>query len=100
MLGTFREFYGVDTRFMECGEFAFEEMSDACMLFHKFIGAEKDVEKKSECVEIDSPIDNYHLIDGGNKYFVTHDFLFKSDDQREFTNMALLSNRKLVGCRM
>ena len=59
-LGTFREFYGVDTRFMECGEFAFEEMSDACMLFHKFIGAKKDLKKKKkiECVEIDPPIDN------------------------------------------
>ena len=47
LLGTFREFYGVDARFMESGEFAFEEMSDACVLFHKFVGAEKDIKKKN-----------------------------------------------------
>lgn len=35
---TFREFYGVDTRFIESSGFTFEEMSAECMLFYKFIG--------------------------------------------------------------
>ena len=67
------------------------------MLFYKIIGAEEDVKGKVESVEIDCPIDKYHLIDAKKKIFATNVFHFKSYDQREFTHSVLLSNRKLVG---
>lgn len=71
-------------------------MEAGCVIFHNVIGAadvkEANVEMTSE--EICTPVDNYDLLETGNKYFNVTDLEYKSKQQLEFTPMVLLSNDK------
>lgn len=51
-------------------------------------------------INIDASIDNYHLLEAGNKYFTNNDYKFKTTDQRKFTSSVLLSNRKAMALQV
>lgn len=86
----------METEFIENSDFTFKKMSAA----HILLQIKLKRKKKVKNINIDASIDNYHLLEAGNKYFTNNDYKFKTTDQRKFTSSVLLSNRKAMALQV